>query len=654
MPVVLFHARVPGFGGGYVGVDVFFVISGYLITSLILSHQQRGEFTLAWFYERRIRRIFPAQFVMILFCVIAGWALMTPNDYRRLAGSIFATSVFMSNVLFWKRSGYFEPNADQQPLLHTWSLAVEEQFYLAFPIIVLLLVKCGRTLLLPAVVLLALTSFLVASILVLFDPISSFYLSPLRGWELLLGSLLAIGPIPSCDRDGLRNLLSVSGLGMILVAVFLYSKETLFPGISAILPTAGAAFVIWAGTNATPLANRFIASRPIVFMGQISYSLYLWHFVLLRFGSYLTTAVMTTLQTSIVLILSLLLAVLSWMFVEQPIRRTRFPLFCGRALFGVAGSATACLALIGLAIHSTNGFPERLTAEQRHLMAIAEEIDPDHRDCPFVTLQVARSRDFCKLGGDLGVVPSFMAWGDSHGYALRPALDATARRRGSVGLLASAPGCPPLIYIARMESEFRDCEAISQNVLRFILSEPSIKTVILIGRWGNYVEGVRYRDELERNKHVLVQSRLVSENSSTQLIAAAAFERTVSDLVAAGKRVWIVGPIPEIGIDVPRALYLKSLGIGRPGQIETTREEYNLRQAHVFRMIAAAARKYPIGVVWPDEVLCDTSVCMVAANGRSLYQDGNHLSKFGATLLEPVFEKITPSAVDTTSAADPS
>ena len=642
IPVVLFHAGVPAFGGGYIGVDVFFVISGYLITSLILSQQQRGEFTLTWFYERRIRRIFPALFVVMFFCVIAGWAVMTPNDYKSLGGSIFATSVFLSNVLFWARSGYFEPQAEQQPLLHTWSLAVEEQFYIVFPVLIILLTRT-RISLFRVVVFLALVSFVVASILVVSSPISAFYLAPFRAWELLVGSLLAIKTIPFGYGNRLRNLLSLSGLSMIFFAVYFYSKETLFPGISAILPALGAALFIWAGADSSPFVNRFISSRPIIFVGQISYSLYLWHFVLLKFGTYLIVTEMTAVQTGIILILSAICAVLSWLFVERPVRRSSLPIFSGRALFGVAGLAIAILSLTGVAIRSTNGFEMRLTEAQRRLIDTEGRTDSDNRECPPTTLQVAKSHIFCKIGNEHNITASFLAWGDSHGFALAPALDAVAKERGNAGFLVVAGGCPPLIDIVRENLELRDCEEISQNVLKFIIAEKSIKSVIIIARWAYYTNGVTYKYEptnLFNTKHVLLANKSMSESRSTQEVMAISLERTVGDLLAAGKQVWIVGPVPEIGINVPKALYLTSVGIRKEFQIAPTREEFNLRQGNVIQMIKAAMARYSIRVVWPDKALCDNKLCMVVSNGRSLYQDDNHLSKYGAMLVKPVLEEV--------------
>jgi len=481
-----------------------------------------------------------------------------------------------------------------------------------------------------------------ASVLVFSHPISVFYLASFRAWELLVGSLLAIWKNPIGYSNRFCNLLSSLGLGMIAVSVISYSKETVFPGFSATLPVLGAALFLWGGADKSPPVNRFISSGPIVFIGKISYSLYLWHFVLLKFGSYLTVGQLGTLQTWIIIALSFCLAVLSWLFVEQPVRRTSLPMFTGRSLFGVAGLAIASLSLAGLAIRSTNGFENRLTAEQRRLIKAAGS-ELGSGECVPTTLQAARSHAFCKLGRG-NDTPTFIAWGDSHGLALGPAIDAIARERGDVGLLVAAGGCLPLIDIVRKNRALHDCDDISENIFRFIVTQQSIRHVILIARWAYYMEGQTYKDEPTNQfntKHVLLANRsLPAGKASTQEVVQKAFERTIDGLLAAGKQVWIIGSVPEIGKNVPKALYLKSLGIGKDDQIAPTREEFDLRQRNVTHMIEAMKRRYAINVVWPDRVLCDRNACKVVVNSSPLYQDDNHLSYFGTKLIEPVLSEI--------------
>jgi peptidoglycan/LPS O-acetylase OafA/YrhL len=615
--VVLFHAGVPGAAGGYVGVDVFFVISGYLITSLILAQQAKGQFTLLWFYERRIRRIFPALFIVILACAAAGWFVMAPNDYKRLGQSIFATSLFLSNIFFWLQEGYFHPFAQIQPLLHTWSLAVEEQYYLGFPLLMMLVTKIGKKTLTQTIIVLTGASFIACSILVFFSPMSAFYLFPFRAWELLLGSCLAIGLVPFQHQLKYRNYLSTFGLGLIIVPVLFYSKETLFPGISALLPTCGSALFIWCGAEALPITNRLIASRPFVFVGKISYSLYLWHFVVLAFGSYLTIGKMGPNVIALLLAISFALATLSWLVIEQPVRKTTLPLFRGRALLGGACLTMTCLVLIGWIIPANNGFPTRVSVDQRSVSAMVSGHLED-RDC-FMSLIRAKSRQFCKMGTPNSFEPTFFIWGDSHGITLRSVLDATAKKQDAVGWLAVSAGCPPLIGIDGDRYAI-DCANINQNILEYIASEKSIRDVILIGRWAYY----------------------------SKKLLPLAFGQTLSALVAARKHIWIVGPVPEVlvgptpgvEIDIPRALYLKSWGIGRDTRIEPTRAEFDRRESDVIATLEAMAEKYPVHVVWPHAALCNSKSCTVEMSGKPFYVDTNHLSSLGANYIEQILEPI--------------
>jgi len=642
IPVVLFHAGTPGFDGGYVGVDVFFVISGYLITLLIRSQQERDGFSIAWFYARRIRRIFPALFTVMFFCVIFGWAAMSPSDFQNLGSSIFATSVFLSNVLFWKRTGYFEPAADQQPLIHTWSLAVEEQFYLLFPILMVALAKTGKKLI-PVLALLTCISFVASAIFTFFDPVSTFYLSPFRIWELLLGSLLAVNLISIQMGPAVRNGCALAGLAMIFGPVTLYSRETLFPGLSAAIPAVGAAMFIFAGERASCFVNRCIAARPIVAVGLVSYSLYLWHFVLLACASYLVIGRLTSLQTYGLVAASCAVAALCWRFIEQPFRQSRKIFAQRQTLFRAAGLSICTFAAAGLFIRAMNGFEGRLTPQQRELAEAYKAMSADTVPCSLTTVDGASRRDFCKLGNRPDQKPNFIVWADSHGIALRRAFFDLAEKEGSVGLLTSAGGCPPLLDIAITQAMPEDCVKISEAVFDFIRSTPSIARVILVARWAYYVEGERYKDEpTDRftTKTVSLKNLSGATGKDTRAVVNRALDQTVTALRGAGKQVWIVGPVPEIGLNFPKALYLQAMGLGRETDIAPLRADFDQRQANVVSVIRGVAQKHAVGVVWPHEILCTAVSCAVTSEGRPLYLDDNHLSDFGATVIEPAIEKI--------------
>jgi peptidoglycan/LPS O-acetylase OafA/YrhL len=269
VPVVLFHSHLEFMRGGFVGVDVFFVISGYLITLMILTEMRAGDFSIAKFYQRRILRIFPALLVVMAFTVGLGWLYSMPDDYKRLGESVTSVSVFLSNLYFWKDSGYFGAAPEGKPLLHTWSLSVEEQFYVLFPIYLILIRSRSRQLQIGITSTVWLLSLLLSSVGVMLEPTATFFFLPTRMWELLTGSLVAMQAIPSTTRRPVLTTAWWAGLLLILAAVLVYDEKLPFPGISALVPVFGAALVIWAGSTPTPLANRILSGEWLVLIGKI-------------------------------------------------------------------------------------------------------------------------------------------------------------------------------------------------------------------------------------------------------------------------------------------------------------------------------------------------------------------------------------------------
>jgi peptidoglycan/LPS O-acetylase OafA/YrhL len=309
IPVLLYHADVAPFSGGYIGVDVFFVISGYLITSLIIEDHNDGRFSILRFYERRMRRIFPALFTVMFFCLAVGFLLFMPADFRRLGATVAATTLFSSNFLFVRQGGYFDSGTELKPLLHTWSLAVEEQYYILFPLFMAAMLLLARRALFRTIVVLAGLSFVWSLVQLAYDPIPAFYLPFGRAWELLVGAMLAIRP-PSTSPRWLAEAFAALGLGAILWSAMTYPADASFPGVKALVPCLGAALVIGSGTEHKTLVARLLSLRIPVFVGLISYSLYLWHLPLIVMSKYYLMRGLTGPETALVLLCSLALAVL--------------------------------------------------------------------------------------------------------------------------------------------------------------------------------------------------------------------------------------------------------------------------------------------------------------------------------------------------------
>ena len=363
VPVILFHAGIPAFAGGFVGVDVFFVISGYLIASIIVEEMRRGTFSFATFFERRARRIIPALYAVLLVTLPLGWLFMLPDNFENLGQSVVATVGVSNNVLLWLTSGYWDLSNEFKPLLHTWSLGVEEQFYFVFPLVLLALVPRGTRVTLWVFAIAAAASLVAAQWFVLTKPLAAFFLLPMRAWELLLGAMFAVtcsAARPHALQLGrIGAALAWLGLALILAPVFVYDSTTPFPGIAALPPTVGTLLVIMFASSSN-LVGRVLSWRVLVAIGLGSYSAYLWHQPLFAFIRLLSPEHPKAWVWIMAIAATAVLAYLSWRFIEQPFRsRTRFS---RRAVFALTLVVGGLIGAAGLAIDRRAGFPERIPA----------------------------------------------------------------------------------------------------------------------------------------------------------------------------------------------------------------------------------------------------------------------------------------------------
>nr|WP_167591578.1 acyltransferase family protein [Jiella endophytica] len=359
LPVILFHAGFAGFSGGFVGVDVFFVISGYLITGILLDEMEAGRFSLVGFWERRARRILPALFAVLAVSSVAAALTMDPGEIERYSKSVLSVATFWSNIRFWQESGYFDTAGELKPLLHTWSLAVEEQYYILFPPFLALVWRFGRRFLLPVLIACFVVSLAISEWAAHFDPAFGFYWLPARAFELGIGVFAALylkrRQFPASLRT--RNAVSLSGVALIVLAIFLYDAETPFPGLAALFPTLGAGFVILAATPGT-IVHRLLSARPLVGIGLISYSAYLWHQPLFAFARIAANGEPAQRVMALLAVASLALAVLSWRFIEQPFRSRNL---IGRsAIFRLAATAATVFIALGATGMANGGYRDVL------------------------------------------------------------------------------------------------------------------------------------------------------------------------------------------------------------------------------------------------------------------------------------------------------
>lgn len=421
LPVIFFHAGFSTFSGGFVGVDVFFVISGYLITALILSERQAGNFSLLRFYERRARRLLPALYLVMLVCLPFAWKLMLPDDFENFGQSLVATTLFGNNILLWRTADYFGLNSQFKPLVHTWSLAVEEQFYIVYPLLLLLLLRMrnrGAALVLLA---LALLSLALSQWMATRAPVPAFYLFPTRAWELLLGAIVAFyaqrqpagGGWPVLPPPA-RDALSLAGLAAIAIAVATFRNDMPHPGLYTLLPTLGTALVI-AFCSTDTLTGKLLANRLLVGIGLISYSAYLWSNPLFAFARVGSVDEPTLGIYWVCIVATFILALVTWRFVEQPFRRGA--LFGKKTLLALAAGVGLLIASVGWVIHVNSGFvqlwPEldaQIKDSSRELNATFNRRPLQFQDAPFsqdarrkvLVLGDSFARDFINAGLENG------------------------------------------------------------------------------------------------------------------------------------------------------------------------------------------------------------------------------------------------------------
>lgn len=596
------------------GVDVFFVISGFLITGLILKDLERGQFSIVEFWERRVRRIAPALALVLGAVLVAGWFLFLPQNYRELGRSALAQALLLSNVYFWRDSGYFAQSAEVKPLLHTWSLAVEEQFYLLFPFLLILLWRWGRQAVAGILILIWIGSFALSVAGTYLQPSAAFYLLPTRAWELLLGALLALLPLRPIRIGWVREGVSWAGLLAILGAVFAYDDATRFPGVAALLPCAGAALVIWTNSPQLTWTGKLLSWRPVVGIGLISYSLYLWHWPVLVFSKYWRLEPLPWHTRVFLLIASVGLAALSWKFVETPFRR-RAVLGSRPGVFAFAGMSFGALFATGFAIDWKAGVPSRIRPEVRRYA----DASTNAAFLNEYTLSEVRSGHWAELGqGDKTKPVSIVVWGDSHAMSVMPVMDVMCEEHGVRGLGVTHSATPPLLGYESgdVESLGKDSIPYNQAVLERIRRE-RVPKVLLVSFWDFYL----------------------GADKTTERIRAGLHE-TVRALKEAGVKVWILRQVPRQRWNVPRALATTVFLGGDPEKMGLPLQDHlksYTRQEPIFEGLAGN------GVILLDPTpyfIGPSGLCLAVKDGQVLYHDSHHLSIDGALRLRPLFEPL--------------
>jgi len=636
--VVLFHSKISlsGVGlfpGGFVGVDIFFVISGYLISNILLHDISRDQFSILKFYERRIRRIFPALFTVLLVATAAAFVILLPGALGEMdyfGTHLFGATFFYSNYQFMSETGYFAAAAEDNPLLHLWSLAVEEQFYIVFPVYLYLVSRFFRDRLGLATMAVLLVSLVYSILLVRTDANAAFYSTPARAWELMLGAILAIFPRKAPLDQRVAQVLAAAGLGFIIYSILFYSEQTPFPGAAALLPCVGAALILYTGQSNMTLAGRLLSTNAFRYPGLISYSLYLWHWPVLVF--YRLYAITPVSQMEIALLLAVMTAAAwaSWKFVEAPFR-TRNVLARQRPLFAAGAAVMLVSAAAGAIIGFGDGFPGRLP-EQVSRVLEARTGKVIIKGCTLIIPEevgkAGHDTRLCALGAAGPAGATFAVWGDSHAEMETPGIDAAAKQAGVRGILLNRAGCPPLLGHDRPVKGEEGCPDSASAALAYLKAYPEISLVFLISRWAIYAEERDYKNDGGP------QSRKENEQAFRR-----SFERTLAQLQSIGRRVVVVTSTPEIGWNLPH-IGARAIIFNRDIDFRPSVRDYMDRQAFVTSVFEEARDKYGLTFIRPQDEMCDKAYCAVFDGDEPIYSDNNHITRTYSLKLSHLFDPI--------------
>jgi peptidoglycan/LPS O-acetylase OafA/YrhL len=639
--VILFHAGFEFIPGGFTGVDIFFVVSGFLIGRQIITELDSHKFSFAQFWFRRARRILPALIVMSVVSIVAGWFILMPNDLKDTGRTALAQSVFASNIYFWLKADYFATPSLLKPLLHTWTLSLEEQFYLCAPILLLLLHRLGRSWLIIGSGVLLLVSFCASAALSLHMPAASFYLLPFRAWELLAGVLLAAGVSQTkALPERTHAVLGLAGLALIFSGFFTISESSIFPGYLALLPVVGAASLTAAGTTDRSGPVTALLSHPVLAAtGKASYSLYLWHWPVFVYLRYMFGNTLPLPLTLAALGLTAVLGFVSWRLIEQPTRRISWRQG-SIGLIAAVSAGSMLVALSGYALERKDGHRlERCLPRAQQIYRQAFDIlrydEPCNRPAGLQDMPV------CGTAGP-EQTPDIIVWGDSHTWAIAPALTALTAQTGRT---YTRYQCLPVLEAFRADqaSDLQgDPCAVRNRLMVEYIRNNRIKHVLFVAAWSRLVEPREFRMEGAGQRDQFVSGIEGPSLSSAQAKAVFArqFPATVKRLLAAGTTVWILEQVPQhtawIANEAARAvIYPKGAVTERPLADHIRRQAF---VSDVFQRLATGNSR--VHLLDPQPLFCDNATCQATRNGTALYFDFHHLSIAGAKLLSPLLLRV--------------
>jgi peptidoglycan/LPS O-acetylase OafA/YrhL len=634
LSVFLFHLGFASFSGGYVGVDIFFVISGFLITGIIQKDLASNSFSIVKFYDRRFRRIMPALYFALIPVILFTWIFFMPLEMKNFCRSLLSTLLFYSNFQFWKESGYFDLASEMKPLLHTWSLSIEEQFYIVFPTLLYLLHRFAKNQKVVVLGIFAVVSFAVSVPMANQHSDAAFYFTPVRVWELLIGALLALGAFRQLHHPKLLELLAWLGLGMLIVPVFVLSGASAFPGWNAAIPCLGAVLLIYScQSNHTPIAGKWLGTNLMTGIGKISYSLYLWHWPMIVFAKYYLSRELQLQDQIAILLGSILIALISWRYIEQPFRERKGFFKNGKRLFYILLVSTVLLSIFAyLGGYKKVGYSRRLSKEVKQYAMAYRDTNPDRKHCHSMSIDRIEKLDLCRMGPN-EKPPQFVVWGDSFADAMMPGLKNLAEQNNVPGMFASSSACAPVLGVNRRVGTLQlKCDQFNQAMLKAV-DDLNIKNVLLITAWG--MSGYSASDPTIQIPDAGYSAEDYSQKDIN--LFTFGFEKLIGELELRGIRVWVAHKIPMPKYDVPSYLGRYEMFGKNKDDLNMTLAKVNQQKQAAEGLLTTIRKDHAIEVVEPSSLLCK-DVCYVQKDGLVFYHDHQHLSKIGSMFVKDVYQ----------------